>query len=172
MHVAPMMREREAATPDNFRLANCIRALTIDGVEAAKSGHPGAPLGMADAATVLFSKHLKFDASRPDWPDRDRFVLSNGHASLLLYALLYLTGYQDMPLEQLKAFRSGARVPPAIPNTVMPGASRRPPVRLGRASPARSAWRWPNGGWPTSSVRTSSIITPSSSLATAALRRA
>ena len=105
MHVAPMMREREAATPDNFRLANCIRALTIDGVEAAKSGHPGAPLGMADAATVLFSKHLKFDASRPDWPDRDRFVLSNGHASLLLYALLYLTGYRDMPLEQLKAFR-------------------------------------------------------------------
>ncbi len=104
MNVDTLVRER-AAAPDTFHLANCIRALAIDGVEAAKSGHPGAPLGMADAATVLFSRHLKFDASRPDWPDRDRLVLSNGHASMLLYALLYLTGYQDMPLDQLKAFR-------------------------------------------------------------------
>jgi transketolase len=104
MRVDPTFRER-AAAPDNFHLANCIRALAIDAVEAAKSGHPGAPLGMADAATVLFSKHLKFDASRPDWPDRDRLVLSNGHASMLLYALLYLTGYGDMTLDQLKAFR-------------------------------------------------------------------
>ncbi|MBS1180964.1 MAG: tktA [Proteobacteria bacterium] len=92
-------------TPEIRRLANCIRALAIDGVEAANSGHPGAPLGMADAATVLFANHLKFDASRPDWPDRDRFVLSNGHASMLLYALLYLTGYADMTLDQMKAFR-------------------------------------------------------------------
>lgn len=92
-------------TADIRSLANCIRALAIDGVEAANSGHPGAPLGMADAATVLFANHLKFDASRPDWPDRDRFVLSNGHASMLLYALLHLTGYADMTLDQLKAFR-------------------------------------------------------------------
>lgn len=96
---------KAALDPKNFALANCIRALTIDAVEAAKSGHPGAPMGMADAATALFRSHLKFDAANPDWPDRDRFVLSNGHASMMLYALLYLTGYQDMTLEQLKNFR-------------------------------------------------------------------
>lgn len=96
---------KAALDPKNFALANCIRALAIDAVEAAKSGHPGAPMGMADAATALFRSHLKFDAANPDWPDRDRFVLSNGHASMMLYALLYLTGYQDMTLEQLKNFR-------------------------------------------------------------------
>ncbi|MBT9385039.1 transketolase [Pseudooceanicola sp. CBS1P-1] len=88
-----------------FALANCLRGLAIDGVEAANSGHPGAPMGMAEAATALWMRHLKFDASSPDWPDRDRFVLSNGHGSMLLYALLHLSGYQDMPLEQLKNFR-------------------------------------------------------------------
>lgn len=97
--------EKAALDPENFALANCIRALAIDAVEAAKSGHPGAPMGMADAATVLFRKHLKFDASQPDWFDRDRFVLSNGHASMLLYALLHLTGYEDMTIEQLRNFR-------------------------------------------------------------------
>ncbi|SFD03713.1 transketolase [Tropicimonas isoalkanivorans] len=91
--------------PENFALANCIRTLAIDAVEAANSGHPGAPMGMADAATVLFRKHLKFDASTPDWPDRDRFVLSNGHASMMLYALLHLTGYEDMTIEQIRNFR-------------------------------------------------------------------
>ncbi len=96
--------------PDNFALANCIRALTIDAVEAAKSGHPGAPMGMADAATVLFRKHLKFDAANPRWPDRDRFVLSNGHASMMLYSLLHLCGYQDMSLDEIKRFRqSGSK---------------------------------------------------------------
>ncbi len=89
----------------NFQLANCVRALSIDAVEAANSGHPGAPMGMADAATVLFGKHLKFDASNPDWPDRDRFVLSNGHASMLLYSLLHLTGYEDMTIGQIRNFR-------------------------------------------------------------------
>ena len=91
--------------PKNFALANCIRALSIDAVEAAKSGHPGAPMGMADAATVLFRNHLKFDASAPDWPDRDRFVLSNGHASMLLYSLLHLTGYEDMTIDEIRNFR-------------------------------------------------------------------
>ncbi|WP_420003602.1 transketolase [Arenibacterium sp. LLYu02] len=86
-------------------LANCIRALAIDMVEAANSGHPGAPMGMADAATALFRDHLKFDATAPDWADRDRVVLSNGHASAMLYALLHLTGYADMTLEELKNFR-------------------------------------------------------------------
>ncbi len=70
---------------DMLQLANCIRALSIDAVDAANSGHPGMPLGMADAAAVLFSKHLKFDASAPNWADRDRFVLSNGHGSMLLF---------------------------------------------------------------------------------------
>jgi len=86
-------------------LANAIRALSMDAVEAAKSGHPGMPMGMADVATVLFTRFLKFDPSAPDWPDRDRFVVSAGHGSMLLYSLLYLTGYADMTLEELKRFR-------------------------------------------------------------------
>ena len=97
--------EKAALDPKSFALANCIRALSIDAVEAANSGHPGAPMGMADAATVLFRNHLKFDAAAPDWPDRDRLVLSNGHASMMLYSLLHLTGYEDMTLEQLRNFR-------------------------------------------------------------------
>ncbi|MCT9000439.1 transketolase [Chelativorans intermedius] len=101
---------RAGGNAAQFALANCIRTLSIDAVEAAQSGHPGAPMGLAEAATVLWTRHLKFDASRPDWPDRDRFVLSNGHGSMLLYSLLYLTGFQDMPLDELKRFRQwGAR---------------------------------------------------------------
>jgi len=93
-------------------MANAIRFLAIDAVEKAKSGHPGMPLGMADVATVLFSRFLKFDAADPTWPDRDRFVLSAGHGSMLLYALLYLTGYRDMTLDELKAFRQwGSKTP-------------------------------------------------------------
>ena len=89
---------------DQKTLANAIRILAIDGVEAAKSGHPGAPMGMADIAQVLWCDHLKHDPSDPHWPDRDRFVLSNGHGSMLIYALLHLTGY-DLPLAELKNFR-------------------------------------------------------------------
>ncbi|MDU8942271.1 transketolase [Ovoidimarina sediminis] len=91
--------------PDHWQKATAIRALAMDAVQAANSGHPGMPMGMADVATVLFEKHLKFDASAPDWPDRDRFILSAGHGSMLLYALLHLTGYADMTLEQIKNFR-------------------------------------------------------------------
>ena len=87
------------------RLANAIRALSMDAVETAKSGHPGLPMGMADVATVLFSHFLKFDAANPKWPDRDRFVLSAGHGSMLLYSLLYLTGYPGVTVENLKEFR-------------------------------------------------------------------
>lgn len=87
------------------QMANAIRFLAIDAVEKAQSGHPGMPMGMADIATVLFSQFLKFDPTDPEWPDRDRFVLSNGHGSMLLYALNYLTGYAGMTLEQLKNFR-------------------------------------------------------------------
>ena len=91
--------------PDHFKRANAIRVLAMDAVQAANSGHPGMPMGMADVATVLFEKHLKFDASAPNWPDRDRFILSAGHGSMLLYALLHLTGYEDMTLEQIKNVR-------------------------------------------------------------------
>jgi transketolase len=91
--------------PDHFARATAIRTLAMDAVEAANSGHPGMPMGMADVATVLFEKHLKFDAANPDWQDRDRFILSAGHGSMLLYALLYLTGYEDMTLDQIKNFR-------------------------------------------------------------------
>jgi transketolase len=86
-------------------MADCIRALAMDAVQQAKSGHPGMPMGMADIATVLFSEFLRFDVEDPHWLDRDRFLISNGHGSMLLYSLLYLTGYKDMPIEQLKRFR-------------------------------------------------------------------
>jgi len=87
------------------KMANCIRFLSIDAIERAESGHPGMPMGMADVATILFSEFLKFDAKRPQWLDRDRFVLSAGHGSMLLYSLLYLTGYKDIDLDDLKNFR-------------------------------------------------------------------
>jgi transketolase len=86
-------------------MANAIRALSMDAVQAANSGHPGMPMGMADVASVLFARHLKFDPARPDWPDRDRFVLSAGHGSMLIYALLHLTGYQRPTLEDIRNFR-------------------------------------------------------------------
>jgi transketolase len=86
-------------------LANAIRALAMDAVERAKSGHPGMPMGMADVATVLFTRFLKFDPAHPEWPDRDRFVLSAGHGSMLLYALLHLTGYPDITMDELRRFR-------------------------------------------------------------------
>ncbi|SNS76250.1 transketolase [Tropicimonas sediminicola] len=93
------------AHPDHWQKACAIRVLTLDAVAAANSGHSGMPMGMADVATVLFEKHLKFDAANPGWPDRDRFILSAGHGSMLLYSLLHLTGSPDMTLEQLKDFR-------------------------------------------------------------------
>ncbi|MGR3491875.1 MAG: transketolase family protein, partial [Shimia sp.] len=94
-----------ARNPGHWRRAAAIRALTLDAVAAANSGHSGMAMGMADVATVLFEKHLKFDASAPNWPDRDRFILSAGHGSMLLYSLLHLTGYADMTLEEIKNFR-------------------------------------------------------------------
>ncbi|MBT3069678.1 transketolase [Rhodomicrobium sp. Az07] len=93
------------STPSQRDLANAIRALSMDAVEAANSGHPGMPMGMADVAAVLFTKFMKFDASAPTWPDRDRFVLSAGHGSMLLYSLLYLTGSPDVTIEEVKKFR-------------------------------------------------------------------
>ncbi len=108
----PAVAASPAASADvsHAEMANAIRALAMDAVEAAKSGHPGMPMGMADVATVLFTEFLAFDPARPDWPDRDRFVLSAGHGSMLLYALLWLTGYEDLTLDQIRSFRQlGAR---------------------------------------------------------------
>ena len=91
--------------PQHWKNATAIRVLTLDAVAAANSGHSGMPMGMADVATVLFFNHLKFDPKTPLWPDRDRLILSAGHGSMLLYSLLYLTGYEDFPLEEIKSFR-------------------------------------------------------------------
>ena len=97
--------ESAGKNPVLKEMANAIRALSMDAVEKAKSGHPGMPMGMADVTTILFSEFLKFDPKNPKWPDRDRFVLSAGHGSMLLYSLLYLTGYEDMTIEEIKNFR-------------------------------------------------------------------
>ena len=85
-------------------LANALRALAMDAVQKANSGHPGMPMGMAEIAEVLWNHHLRFNPANPAWPDRDRFVLSNGHGSMLLYSLLHLSGF-DLPMEELKRFR-------------------------------------------------------------------
>ncbi|MFC5506453.1 MULTISPECIES: transketolase [Bosea] len=111
--MAPMALGHEASMHRD--MANAIRFLAIDAVEKAKSGHPGMPMGMADVATVLFAQFLKFDPADPAWPDRDRFVLSAGHGSMLLYALLHLTGYRGMDIAQLKAFRQWGSLTPGHP---------------------------------------------------------
>src|SRR6266403_2883046 len=107
---------------DHSGMANAIRALAMDAVEKAKSGHPGLPMGAADVATVLFTQFLKFEAADPRWPDRDRFILSAGHGSMLLYALLYLTGNPDMTLDELKNFRQlGSKTPGHPENFITSG---------------------------------------------------
>ena len=165
--------------PSRRDLANAIRFLAIDAVQAANSGHPGMPMGMADIAEVLWNDFLHFNPANPKWPNRDRFVLSNGHGSMLQYALLHLAGF-DLPIDELKRFRQlGSRTPghpenhvtPGIPRSAARPASRRPPGRSGRALPTPSAWRSPRScsrRISTSRVSTSSTITPTSSWATAA----
>ncbi|KRS14499.1 transketolase [Roseovarius atlanticus] len=108
-----------SAHPDHWNKAAAIRALTLDAVHAANSGHSGMPMGMADVATVLYEKHLKFDASAPNWPDRDRFILSAGHGSMLLYSLLYLTGYEGMTLDQIKNFRQWGAITAGHPENFL-----------------------------------------------------
>ena len=105
MAEALMTQDRALPETSHADMANAIRALAMDAVQKADSGHPGMPMGMADVATVLFTRFLKFDASHPEWPDRDRFVLSAGHGSMLLYALLHLTGYPGMTIEEIERFR-------------------------------------------------------------------
>src|SRR6478736_6691524 len=111
-----------ATAVSHERMANAIRALAMDAVEKAKSGHPGLPMGAADIATVLFTQFLKFDPTDPAWSDRDRFVLSAGHGSMLIYAVLHLLGYQSVPLEQIKKFRQIGSMTPGHPeNFITPG---------------------------------------------------
>ena len=92
-------------TADERQMANAIRALAMDAVQAANSGHPGMPMGMADVAAVLFNRFITLDPDAPEWPNRDRFVLSAGHGSMLLYAINHLLGYDDMGMDQIRAFR-------------------------------------------------------------------
>ena len=106
-----------ASRDKHDRMANAIRFLSMDAVEKANSGHPGLPMGCADIATVLFTRYLKFDPKDPKWADRDRFVLSAGHGSMLLYSCLYLTGYADMTIDEIKQLppaRFEDRRPPGI----------------------------------------------------------
>jgi len=118
----PRREPASMAVATHARMANAIRALAMDAVEQAKSGHPGMPMGMADVATVLFTRFLKFDPADPAWPDRDRFVLSAGHGSMLIYALLYLTGYESVTLEEIRRFRQlGSKTPGHPENFITAG---------------------------------------------------
>ena len=103
--LAEIQTNESAPALDYKNMSNAIRALSMDAVQKANSGHPGMPMGMADVATILFSKYMKFDPENPTWHDRDRFILSAGPGSMLLYSLLYLTGYQKMTIEEIKNFR-------------------------------------------------------------------
>src|SRR2546425_6414760 len=114
-------------------LANAIRALAMDAVEAARSGHPGMPMGMAEIAVALWKRHLRHNPANPAWPNRDRFVLSNGHGSMLLYSLLHLTGYA-LPMDELRRFRRFISGRPATPSTGLRPAAGPPPGRSGRGS--------------------------------------
>ncbi len=158
-----------AAHSDHWTKATAIRALALDAVAAANSGHSGMPIGMADVATVLFRNHLKFDAAAPDWPDRDRFILSAGHGSMLLYALLYLTGYAAYHPGRNKEFP-----PVGIEDRGAPGEFSGPRNRNhhrsagpgARAIPSASPL--PKKSCARSSARRSWTTTPMSSRATAA----
>ena len=127
--------------PSRFELANAIRVLAMDAVQAAKSGHPGAPMGLADVAEVLWRDFLKHNPADPLWPNRDRFVLSNGHGSMLLYGLLHLTGY-DVSLEDLKQFRQLHGRPQVTRNTASVQALRPPQDLWARDLQQRWVWRW------------------------------
>ena len=121
-------------------LANAIRALSMDAIQKAKSGHPGAPMGMADIAEVLWNDFLKHNPNNPDWADRDRFVLSNGHGSMLIYSLLHLSGY-DLSMEDIKNFASSTPKPLGTQNIETPQVWRQPPGHLAKAS--AMPWAWP-----------------------------
>jgi transketolase len=120
-------------------LANALRALSMDAVQKAKSGHPGAPMGMADIAEVLWRDFMNHNPQNPAWADRDRFVLSNGHGSMLIYSLLHLTGY-DLPIEELKNFRQLHSKTPGHPEVGYTAGVKPPPVRWARG--LLTPWAW------------------------------
>ncbi len=152
-------------------LANAIRALSMDAVQKANSGHPGAPMGMADIAEVLWNGHMKHNPANPDWADRDRFILSNGHGSMLIYSLLHLTGY-DLSMDDLKNFRQLHAKTPGHPEYgYAPGVETTTgPLGQGITNGVGMALAEKTPGGPVQSVAAtrSSIITPTSSWATAA----
>ena len=153
----------EITTPDDIEpsaiSANTLRMLAADAVQKANSGHPGAPMGMAEMAVTLWQRHLKHNPNDPQWADRDRFVLSNGHASMLIYSLLHLSGY-DLPMEELKNFRQLHSKTPGHPEVDVTRASRRRPALWVRAWRMRSVWPWQRSCWPTS------LIVPAMKLST------
>ncbi len=153
------MTSNPAVSPD--MMANAIRFLAVDAVEKANSGHPGMPMGMADVATVLFTEVLKFDAANPRWPDRDRFVLSAGHGSMLLYACMYLTGYPDMDIEQIKGFRQlGFRTAGHPEYGHLLGVEATTGTAGAGPRNGRSAWRSPSVRSRLATVPSLSIIIP------------
>ena len=126
------------------RMADAVRILSVDAIERAKSGHPGMPLGMADAAVALFGTGMKFDPKDPLWPDRDRFVLSAGHGSMLLYAALHLTGYPGFGIDTLKNFRQWKSIAAGHPEVEQAHGIETTLARWGKESRRLSAWPWPN----------------------------
>jgi transketolase len=157
------MAATRSFTPPKFNdTTGAIRMLAVDAVQKANSGHPGAPMGLAEIADVLWNRHLRHNPANPKWPDRDRFVLSNGHGSMLIYTLLHLSGY-DLPIEELKRFRQLHSKTPGHPEYgYTPGVETTggPSVK---ASPMRWAWRWRKNCWlrnSTSPATKSSITTP------------
>jgi transketolase (EC 2.2.1.1) len=150
--------------------ANALRMLAVDAVQKANSGHPGMPMGMAEIAVALWGRHLQHNPANPSWFNRDRFVLSNGHGSMLLYALLHLTGY-DLPMEEIKRFRQLHSKAPGHPEVgVTPGVETTTGP-LGQGLANAWAWRWPSKSsrsGSTSRTRASSITTPMCSWVTAA----
>ena len=128
-----------------------LRLLAVDAVEKANSGHPGAPLGCAPIAYLLYHKLMKHNPAHFKWSDRDRFVLSNGHASALLYSTLFLSGYK-LTLDDLKSFRQWHSKTPGHPESGETEGVKVPPARSGRASGWPSAWPWPRSTWPRSTT--------------------
>ena len=160
MSEAAVIADEQTVPVSERDMANAVRALSMVGVQKANSGHPGMPMGMADVATVLFKRFLKFDPANPDWPDRDRFVLSAGHGSMLLYSLLYLTGYPGMDIEQLQNFRQLGSKTAGHPEFGHAPGIETTTDRWGKALPTALAWRWPSGCSMRAMAMISSIITP------------
>ncbi len=134
-------------TPELQTLAiNTLRFLSADGVEQAKSGHPGLPMGAAPLAYAIWTRHLRHNPTNPNWPNRDRFILSGGHGSMLLYSLLHLTGY-DLPLDELKRFRQWGSLTPGHPEYGLTPGVEATTGPLGQGFQTGWAWPWPRRTW-------------------------